>query len=535
MRLRDRRAQRRFPISFASLRSWLCSTRSRGSFGVSPGSGAVWAYTKVEAHLRTQSFDGLLRHSYQFFTNSFSGSLVRQTNRFVDAFGRLGEKFQWNIVPLFVTLIGVTIALSLRHALLGLVMAAWIVVFVGLNVWLSVWKLKYDARRAALDSKVTGALADAITNAVNVKLFSAYGHEHARYGEVVDQHRRITKWTWDLAEIATAVQTILMGVIEIGIMYVGVRLWQKGALTVGDFALLQAYLISVFDKLWEFGRTIRDIYEQLADASEMAVVLNTPYEVADARGGKKLKVEHGEIVFQNVEFRYHKTRRVLSDFTLTIIPGEKIALVGPSGAGKSTVTKLLLRFFDVTSGEILIDGQNIARVRMESLWENVGLVPQEPMLFHRTVMENIRYGRRDAKGEDVIRAAKLAHAHEFIKDLPHGYETYVGERGVKLSGGERQRVAIARAILKNAPILVLDEATSSLDSESESLIQDALKKLMKGKTTIVIAHRLSTIMQMDRIVVVENGRVVDMGTHEELLKKEGIYHKLWSIQAGGFV
>ncbi|HBL39600.1 TPA: ABC transporter ATP-binding protein [Candidatus Uhrbacteria bacterium] len=499
------------------------------------GFGSSWIYTRIESHLQVESFHALLRHSYRFFSNNFSGSLVRQTNRFVDAFGRLGEKFQWNLIPLVVTLVGVTIALSLRHALLGIIMAAWIVVVIGLNVWLSLWKLKYDIRRAAMDSKMTGMLSDAITNSSNIKLFSAYTHEHDRYGAVVEQHRRLQKWTWDLAEIIMSVQTLLMGAIEIGLMYAGIRLWQRGLLTVGDFALLQAYLISVFDKLWEFGRTIREIYEQLADASEMAVILDTPYEVMDARGAKKLKVERGRIEFQDVEFRYHKTRRVLSDFTLSIAAGEKVALVGSSGAGKSTVTKLLMRFFDVTSGNIFIDGQDIARVKMESLWENVALVPQEPMLFHRTIMENIRYGEREASDEEAVKAAKLAHAHEFIQELPQGYDTYVGERGVKLSGGERQRVAIARAILKNAPILVLDEATSSLDSESESLIQDALKKLMKGKTTIVIAHRLSTIMQMDRIVVVEKGRVVDMGTHEELLKKKGMYQKLWNIQAGGFI
>ncbi len=218
-----------------------------------------------------------------------------------------------------------------------------------------------------------------------------------------------------------------------------------------------------------------------------------------------------------------------------IAPGEKIALVGPSGAGKSTITKLLLRLYDINSGAIEIDGQNIAEVTQESLRNAIAFVPQEPVLFHRTLMENIRYGRRDATDAEVIDAAKKAHCHEFIAALPEGYNTYVGERGIKLSGGERQRVAIARAILKDAPILVLDEATSSLDSESEHLIQDALEVLMRGKTVIVIAHRLSTIMKMDRIVVLEGGQVVAEGTHEELLQQGGLYHKLWSIQAGGFI
>ncbi|MDP3793762.1 MAG: ATP-binding cassette domain-containing protein, partial [Candidatus Uhrbacteria bacterium] len=234
-------------------------------------------------------------------------------------------------------------------------------------------------------------------------------------------------------------------------------------------------------------------------------------------------------------FSYHQTRTVLRDFTLKIKPREKVALVGPSGAGKSTVVKILLRFYDLDRGKILIDGQTVARITQDSLHECFALVPQEPLLFHRTLMDNIRYGKRDAGDEEVIEAAKKARCHEFIKSSPQGYETYVGERGIKLSGGERQRIAIARAILKNAPILVLDEATSSLDSESESLIQDALHELMKNKTVIVIAHRLSTIMEMDRIVVMENGRVIDTGTHDTLLKKGGLYQKLWEIQAGGFL
>jgi ATP-binding cassette subfamily B protein len=221
---------------------------------------------------------------------------------------------------------------------------------------------------------------------------------------------------------------------------------------------------------------------------------------------------------------------------LRVRSGEKVALVGPSGAGKSTIVKILFRFYEITRGKILIDGQDISRVTQESLRDQISLVPQEPILFHRTLRENIRYGRPGASDEEVVEAARQAHCHEFISGLDKGYDTYVGERGIKLSGGERQRVAIARAILKNAPILVLDEATSSLDSESEALIQDALRVLMRDKTVIVIAHRLSTIMQMDRIIVLENGTVADMGTHQELLRTEGgLYKKLWQLQAGGFL
>jgi ATP-binding cassette subfamily B protein len=267
----------------------------------------------------------------------------------------------------------------------------------------------------------------------------------------------------------------------------------------------------------------------------MTEILLKPHEITDSKSAKPLAVNQGEIKFNNLSFSYIKGVEVLKNFNLTIKPKEKMALIGPSGGGKSTIVKLLLRFYDLTSGQILIDKQNLAKVTQDSLREQIAFVPQEPILFHRSLIDNIRYGNNRATDEEVIRASKLAHAHEFITGFRQGYQTLVGERGIKLSGGERQRVAIARAILKNAPILVLDEATSSLDSESEMYIQDALKNLMKNKTVIVIAHRLSTILQVDRIVVVENGQISEMGKHKELLKlKDGVYQKLWQIQAGGF-
>ena len=335
-------------------------------------------------------------------------------------------------------------------------------------------------------------------------------------------------------EIIDAVQGVIMLAIQFFMIYFAITFWQKGILTIGDFALIQLYLITLFDRLWEFGKVLRRIFEGFADASEMVEILEEPHEVRDGLAAPALAVSAGRVDFVDVQFSHHGTRKILDGFNLKILPGEKVGLVGPSGAGKTTVVQLLFHFYDVSGGEILIDGQNIAHVTQDSLRDHISLVPQEPILFHRTLKENILYGRAEARDEDVIEAARKAHCHEFISTLPLGYETYVGERGIKLSGGERQRVAIARAILKNAPILVLDEATSSLDSESEALIQDALHKLMQGKTAIVIAHRLSTIMQMDRIVVIDEGKIVTSGTHRELLGQEGIYKKLWEIQAGGF-
>ncbi|MBP9772170.1 MAG: ATP-binding cassette domain-containing protein, partial [Candidatus Pacebacteria bacterium] len=310
---------------------------------------------------------------------------------------------------------------------------------------------------------------------------------------------------------------------------------KEGVLTIGDFVLFQTYIISLVERLWGFGHVIKALYQAFADGKEMVEILDTPYGVEDVPNAGTLKVTEGKIDFTDVVFNFNETRTVLDKFSLSIAPGEKIAFIGPSGAGKTTVTKLLFRFYDLTSGAITIDGQEISKMTQDSLRDAMALVPQEPILFHRSLMDNIRYGRRDATDEEVMEAAKKARCHEFISSLPDGYETMVGERGVKLSGGERQRVAIARAILKDAPILVLDEATSSLDSESEHLIQEALNILMEGKTVIVIAHRLSTIITMDRIIVIEGGNIRAMGTHDQLLKKDELYKKLWSIQAGGFL
>ena len=326
-----------------------------------------------------------------------------------------------------------------------------------------------------------------------------------------------------------------MLIIQIVLFYIATIYWGRGELTVGDFVLMQAYLITTFNRLVSINRTLRRFYDALADAQEFVAILEEPHGIQDVPNAPQLVVPQGAVDFKDVTFHFNAQQPILKSLNLSIRPGEKVALVGPSGAGKSTITKLLLRFYDVSGGAIEIDGQEIAKVTQDSLREAIAFVPQEPILFHRTLMENIRYGRRDATDEEVIEAAKQAHCHEFILGLKYQYETYVGERGVKLSGGERQRVAIARAILKDAPILILDEATSSLDSESESLIQDSLKTLMQGKTVLVIAHRLSTIMNMDRIVVIEGGDIVADGTHQELLAQGGLYQKLWSIQAGGFL
>ncbi len=491
--------------------------------------------TRVSKDLYVACFAYLHKHSFAYFNNNFVGGLVKRVNRFVNAFERVSDRLFWNLLPLVVNVIMILVILSIKSVWLGLVVLVWVVLFAGINLALTKYKMPHDLARSEAETKANGLLADSITNHSNVKLFNGYERELANFAAANEEVRRRRKFALDLDAWFEVIQTFFTYALEIGVLYLAIHLWQKGKLTLGDFVMIQSYLLTLFWRIWDFGRMIRHTFEDLADANEMTEVFNTPHEITDTAGAVPLVVRSGEVVFNNVSFNYHKTRPILTNFSLTIAAGERVAFVGPSGAGKSTVVKLLLRQHDITAGKIKIDGQEIRKVTQESLWQAVSYVPQEPILFHRSLLENIRYGRPEATDEQVIEAAKRARCHEFISELPDKYQTFVGERGVKLSGGERQRVAIARAILRNAPILVLDEATSSLDSESEHLIQEALNELMNGKTVIVIAHRLSTIMSMDRIIVVEHGTIRESGTHTELLAQNGLYRELWSIQAGGFL
>ncbi|HUC31305.1 MAG TPA: ABC transporter ATP-binding protein [Candidatus Paceibacterota bacterium] len=494
----------------------------------------VYLEANAMADLYGRAFDYLIRHSYQFFVSRFTGTLTRRVSRFASSFETILDSIILNFFPTIFFAVGAVGVLFFRNHILGIALAIWVVVFVLFQIFVARLRQPLRVARAEADSKVSGTLADAVANQNTIALFSGSEHEAGLFGSAVELWRKATTRSWTADEFIWSIQGFLMVAINVGLLYGAVIYWQKGMLTVGDFVLIQSYLLGLFGQLMGINWTIRRFYDAYADAVEMVEILDMPHEVQDIPNAPVLAVKEGEIAFKNVNFYFQEDRPVLDDFSITIPSHQKLALVGPSGAGKTTVTKLLLRLYDVMGGTIEIDGQNIAKVTQDSLRAAVAFVPQEPILFHRTLLENIRYGKRDATEEEVIEAAKKAHCHEFIDALPEKYDTYVGERGVKLSGGERQRVAIARAILKNAPILVLDEATSSLDSESEALIQDALNTLMQGKTVIVIAHRLSTIMRMDRIIVIEGGKVVAEGTHDDLLKQGGLYKKLWSIQAGGF-
>ena len=488
------------------------------------------------ARLRQISYNHLLDHSYGFFLNNFSGALVQRIGRFSRSFEKLYDTFVFNVIPLAINIIGVIVVVWTQSQFIALALLAWVVVTMGANYAFSRWKLKFDLRSATADSATTAFLSDTITNQTTIASFTGEHDEAADFKEVSEKQARATRLAWDLSSILDGTQAALIVIVEFVLFYYGIKFWTAGIITIGTFVLIQVYLVGLVQQLWNFSRIVRTIYEGLADAEEMVSILNLPHEVQDAPGAKPLAVKEGAVSLEHVSFAFANQKPVLKDVMLSVCGGEKVAIIGPSGAGKSTLVRLLLRLYNLGDGVITIDGQNIQLVTQESLRQAVSLVPQDPVLFHRTLLENIRYGKRDATDKEVFAAAKLAHCDDFIENLPLKYNTFVGERGVKLSGGERQRVAIARAILKNAPLLILDEATSSLDSHSEALIQDALDKLMKGKTTIVIAHRLSTIRKMDRIIVLEEGAIVEEGTHAELIAREkGLYQHLWNLQAGGFL
>jgi ATP-binding cassette, subfamily B, bacterial len=492
--------------------------------------------SRIMAKLKQNSFDYIIRHSHTFFANTFGGSLVQKVGRFGRSFEALADTIAFNFIPLVITVVGSIVVTWRIEPTVSIILMVWVAIMTTFSLVFSQWKLKYDAISAEADSKTTGYLSDSITNNSAVTFFTGHEAESQGFVEVTNDQSRKQLFSWRLGDVVDAVQTLLMVFVEFFVFYYAIKYWEVGRITVGTFVLAQTYIIGLANQLWGLNRIIRGVYQSFADAKEMVDILITPYEIMDKPDAKILQVEKGEIEFKNVNFDFGKDNQVIENLTVNIKPKEKVAVIGHSGAGKTTFVRLIMRMYDIKSGSIEIDGQDISNVTQDSLRENISFVPQDPALFHRTLMDNIRYGRRDATDEEVIEASKLAHCDDFIDKLPLKYETFVGERGIKLSGGERQRVAIARAILKKAPILIFDEATSSLDSYSESLIQDALENLMKNSTTIVIAHRLSTVKKMDRIIAMQDGKIVEEGTHDELANKEnGLYKKLWDLQVGGFL
>jgi ATP-binding cassette, subfamily B, bacterial len=495
----------------------------------------VYFESNVIREINNDAFTRVLNHSHKFFSNNFSGSLVAKAKRFSASFERLNDIISFSFWFVIIELSGVFLVLLFSAPRIGLLFLLWVVIYIVITLLFIRIKIRYDLLEAESDSKVTARFADSITNILNVKIFSGINFEQTIFKDVTSDQYVKRKKAGNFWSFQNAVQTLLMAGLEIAVIYLLINLWLKDSITTGMFVLVQFYMLNIFHRLWDLGRSLARFFKSLADAKEMTDIFDQVPDILDIANPEKCRISKGEIEFKDVNFEYVPGFSVFKSFNLKIQPGEKVGLVGHSGSGKSTIVKMLLRFADVGGGEILIDGQNVARLRQDDLRDQISYVPQEPILFHRPISENIAYSKPNATQEEILIAAQSAHAHEFIENLPQGYNTLVGERGIKLSGGERQRIAIARAMLKNVPVLVLDEATSSLDSVSESYIQDAFGELMKGKTTIVIAHRLSTIQKMDRIIVLDKGEIVEEGTHKELLGKKGLYADLWEHQTGGFL
>lgn len=481
-----------------------------------------------EAFRKVQSF------SSDWHADNFAGATVRKVSRAMWGYDSVSDAVILWLGPALLVLAGLCIQMAFRWPLVGLLAGVVVAGFIWANLWLvKVYVRPTNLKSIALDSRIGGALADAIGSNPTVKTFGAERREEARFGELTNTWHIAVQKTWGRFMDVWVVQNILTVMLQAGSTGILVHMWLQGRATAGDlgFAITAFMLMSGY--LRNIGENVRMLQKGLDDAEDVAAYAKMPPQVADRQGAGDFVPGAGEIVFEDATFQYKSAEAPLYDgFSVRIAPGEKVALVGPTGAGKSTFVKLVQRLYDLQGGRILIDGQDVAAVRQGSLRQAIAVVPQDPALFHRTIAENIGYARPGATSEEIRLAAQRARAHDFIERLPNGYQTLVGERGVKLSGGERQRVAIARAFLADAPILVFDEATSSLDVETEREVQAAMEELMAGRTTIVIAHRLSTIRGADRILVFENGRVVEEGTHGTLKAKKGMYARLAALAEG---
>jgi len=500
---------------------------------------ALWKLEmRVTQDLHQRIFAHLMSMSADFHSNRFGGSLVSQANKLVGAYIRLADTTIFQVGGLLLSFIFTIVILAPKAPVIVLLLLLFSIIFMIASVRITKYVRHLNAIEASASNRQTGFLADAVTNVLAVKSFAHSTYENMRFAGATEKSRQATNDVMRasvLRDFFFSGATSTISIVSLVLAVIGVVVFNAEVATV---YLIVTYAGIITENLWQFSQnTLRNYNRALGEARDMIEILNIKPSILDPDEPEPVKIQRGAIRFENVSFSYSDNSQELlfHKLNLSIKSGEKVGLVGHSGGGKTTVTKLLLRFMDIQDGKILIDGQNIAHVTQDDLRAYIAYVPQEPLLFHRTLRENIRYGRPEATEKEIIAISKMANAHEFISLLPESYKTLVGERGVKLSGGQRQRVAIARAMLKNAPILVLDEATSALDSESEALIQDALWKLMEGRTAIVIAHRLSTIQKMDRIVVLGEGKIVEQGSHRELLRNNGVYADLWHRQSGGFL
>ena len=490
---------------------------------------------KFQSYIISRFIGHINHYAYEFFQTYPSGTILAKTQEIFNLVPNIIFTVMYQFIYFTFSTVITIFILAQVHILFVTGMLVWIAVFF-IVTYIGIKKIDYlTSDFAESRSKIWGYLSDYFTNILNVKCFARSEYENnclynVNQAFVVRGERQ----GYFLMKFYI-IQGIIVLVYTVGFLTALLYFHSQNIITPGDFALVFMLNFTLFENIYNLSYQLQGFIINYGIVKNAVKILELPKKVQDKATSKDIKIKEGRIVFNNVQFFYKKTEELFKNNSVVIQPGEKIGLIGHSGSGKTTFINLILRLFDVTSGKILIDGQDIREVTQDSLRMNISIIPQDPLLFHRTIRENISYGKLNATNKEIIEAARKAHAHEFIKKLSQGYESLVGERGVKLSGGQRQRIVIARAILKKAPIIILDEATSQLDSVTENKIQRSLEELMNGRTAIIIAHRLSTLLDMDQIIVFDQGKIIEKGTHQELFNKNGFYKKLWDAQVGGFL
>jgi len=475
----------------------------------------------------------LQQHSHRFVNNEFAGALAHRVSEVALGVNQTLSILLFDLIPLIVTLSLAVAVLSTASSMLSLFMLGWSLLFLTICYFLAKRCHPLAQQYSAARSLTNGKVVDAVTNLTNIRLFARHPFEHDYLGDYLDREVGAAYRSFGYMEKIRWFQSICGMSLKFGMLLVSLYLWHEQRIDIAAFVMATSLSLLILNDVASLSRRFLEFFEATGNIANGVRTLILPHEVVDKPGAGKLEVRRGDIEFRNVEFGYNPDQSIFEGLNITIPAGQRVGLVGSSGSGKSTLVNLLLRLYDVKDGQVLIDGMDVRDVTQHSLHQQIGLIPQEPGLFHRTIRENIHYGRLEASQEELAAAIHRAGANGFIESMEHGYDSLVGERGVKLSGGQRQRIAIARVLLKNAPILVMDEATSSLDSITERFIQDKLDEIMVNKTVIVVAHRLSTIAHLDRILVFDKGRVVEDGSHQELLSKRGQYFRLWSRQSAG--
>ncbi|GAA5236752.1 ABC transporter ATP-binding protein [Verticiella sediminum] len=504
-------------------------------FNRASGACRVYVSPRQRTGIARAMFDYLQRHSQHYFSNHFAGALSARIAETSVGVNMTLSTVIFEFLPLAITLAVSIFLLSSASLVLASFTLAWSAVFILVSYWMARRAQPYAEKHAAARSATSGRIVDTVTNLANVRLFARGDYEREQLAAVQGREIAVASRAMWFSE---KVQWFQMGaalVLKVGMLYFALTLWRDGRIDVAAFVMSTSLSLLVINDARNLGRRFLEVFEYVGNIANGVRTIMQPYEIVDRPGARDVVIRRGDIAFENVTFGYDSERPVFRDLDLVIPAGQRVGLVGFSGSGKSTLVNLLLRLYEPQQGRIMIDGVDIRDMTQDALHRQIGLIPQDPSLFHRSLADNIRYGRPEASLEDIRAAARGASADGFISEMPLQYDALVGERGVKLSGGQRQRVAIARVILKNAPILVLDEATSALDSITERVIQDCLDTVMQGRTVIAIAHRLSTIAHLDRILVFDHGTLVQDGSHDALLAQPGTYQRLWRQQAGGFL